>query len=124
MNSCTLRSDFRPVVRLVTLALLSGGWRPAPASTTFNDGTAHDITTPLAGPVFVANSPTTVNLLPGGSVNVTPNGPAGVSMSGGTINISGGSVIGGNHTGLGTEVSISAGTVNVNDGSIIGGNIT
>jgi hypothetical protein len=123
------------VVRLLPaplscVALTLGGTEIAAGQITYDDGATHSISNSLFSSIDVGpNSATTVNILPGGNINANAGGAGdAVDFQGGTINISGGSVTGGNvaqSTAVTDAIYIdnigTGGTLNISGGTITAG---
>lgn len=124
--------NFHKVAKISAFFIASIGTAQVPASfanTIISDGLSHDLTTSLSGQVDISRY-STVNILPGGSLNggafVT-----GATLDFGTVNLNGGSINAGSvihalGTGSGGAdgLDIQSGSVTISSGSVLGGTAT
>ena len=103
----TFEGRFRGAASLIGLLILAAG-QPAQA-TTYSDGGTHTVSG--ADSNDVVSNGTTVNVVPGATVtgmNMDPGGFNGITVSGSTsaLNVSGGSITGGNGSHGGGDARI------------------
>jgi hypothetical protein len=122
------------MTRLLSGALSMTIGLPALAAISFSDGATHDITTVITSDVTITNSGssvTTVNVLPGGAIvgEAGDTVPNAVELTSGQLNLTGGSITGGNipagpNLGFADGIAVEqSGQLNFFSGTIMGGSL-